>query len=42
MNNAELELADTAARLKKLYTAAVYDIMHEMACPTSASKYGRL
>ncbi len=33
MNHAELKLAQTAERLKKLYTAAVYDIMDEMGLP---------
>ena len=28
-----VEIARTAARLKKLYTAAVYDIMDEMGLP---------
>lgn len=33
MNHAEKRLADTAARLRKLYTAAVYDVMDEMGLP---------
>lgn len=33
MNHAEKRLADTAERLKRLYTAAVYDIMDEMGLP---------
>lgn len=33
MNHAEKRLADTAVRLKRLYTAAVYDIMDEMGLP---------
>lgn len=33
MNHAERRLADTAVRLKRLYTAAVYDIMDEMGLP---------
>ena len=33
MIHAELKPADTAARLTKLYTAAVYDIMDEVGLP---------
>lgn len=33
MNHAEKRLADTAVRLKQLYTAAVYDIMDAMGLP---------
>ena len=38
MNFAEKRLADTATRLKQLYTAAVYDIMDEMGLPQSVPR----
>lgn len=40
MTEAELKLADTAARLKKLYTAAVYDILDEMGLPNQCLDLG--
>ena len=40
MNHAEKRLADMAARLKKLYTAAVYDIMDEMGLPNQCLDLG--
>ena len=40
MNHAEKRLADTAVRLKKLYTAAVYDIMDEMGLPNQCLDLG--
>lgn len=40
MNHAERRLADTAVRLKRLYTAAVYDIMDEMGLPNQCLDLG--
>ncbi len=40
MNHAEKRLADTAARLKQLYTAAVYDIMDAMGLPNQCLDLG--
>lgn len=40
MNHAEKRVADTATRLKKLYTAAVYDIMDEMGLPNQCLDLG--
>lgn len=40
MNHAEKRLADTAERLKRLYTAAVYDIMDEMGLPDQCLDLG--
>lgn len=40
MNHAERRLADTAQRLKKLYTAAVYDILDEMGLPNQCLDLG--
>jgi 4-hydroxy-4-methyl-2-oxoglutarate aldolase len=40
MNHAEKRLADTAVRLKQLYTAAVYDIMDAMGLPNQCLDLG--
>lgn len=40
MNHAEKRLADTAERLKRLYTAAVYDVMDEMGLPNQCLDLG--
>jgi regulator of RNase E activity RraA len=40
MNHAERRLADTAQRLKRLYTAAVFDIMDEMGLPNQCLDLG--
>lgn len=40
MNHAEAKLAQTAERLKKLYTAAVYDVMDEMGLPNQCLDLG--
>jgi regulator of RNase E activity RraA len=39
-NHAEKRLADTAARLKRLHTAAVYDILEEMGLPNQCLDLG--
>ena len=40
MHQLEAKRADTATRLKKLYTAAVYDIMDEMGLPNQCMDLG--
>jgi len=40
MHRLEAKRADTATRLKKLYTAAVYDIMDEMGLPNQCMDLG--
>ena len=40
MNHAEKRPEDTVRRLKRLYTAAVYDIMEEMGLPNQCLDLG--